>query len=48
MDLIFVDKKYILLDYINKLEGLDFMSLQLFVEMTDKIEIQCIVFKLYK
>lgn len=46
--LIFVERKYILPDDVDELEGLDFVHLQSPIKMTNKLKIQEIVSKLYK
>lgn len=46
--LIFVKKKHILPDSVDELEGSDFISLQSLIEITNIVEIQHIVSKLYK
>ena len=48
MALIFVEKKYILLNNVDQLADLNFISMQLPVEITNKIEIQHIISKLYE
>ncbi len=40
-----MEKKYILSDNVDILEDLEFVSLQLFIETTNKVKIQYITFK---
>lgn len=42
------EKKHIFLNDVNKPNSLDFISWWLFVEMIIKVEVKCIISKLYK